>query len=132
MSDSGIEESGLMIDAAICIAFVLNTMKLVDTVTPMLSLKHLRSVPMIVGHSMGVIEQAMCTLEASEARPELQWTPANLQENAPNNDYSTVSTPPLSPCPDDIEIEEGLISLRELLESMTTDGRFLLSTTNSR
>jgi hypothetical protein len=134
MSDIDIAEPDLPIDAATCIAFVLNTMKLVDVVTPMLSLKHLHSVSMIVGHSMAVIEQAVRALEASEARPEppIQWTPADFLENALNGYYATISTPPPSPRLARVHAEEDLISLREFLESMTPDGRFLLSTRNSR
>jgi hypothetical protein len=131
MSDLNLEESDFLIDTAICIAFVLNTMKLVDAVTPMLSLKHLHTASLIVGNSIAIIERAMRSLEEAESQLEpLQWTPSDLQERAFSGHSSVISTPPSSPLMDAPRAEQDFMSLREFLETMTAGGMFLLSTKN--
>jgi hypothetical protein len=111
------------IDSAVSIGFVASTMRLINLVTPKLSLTHLEAASAVLGQSLAIVEHAIRALEAEAVKVETnEWTPVQAQETSSSSHAGCSPPPPSSPVlTDSIKDELEVLSIRDMFDNMTPE-----------
>lgn len=121
-----IKDSEPEIRNAASIEFVSNALRLIDTITPTLSLKDLEAASQILGYSLAVVDHTIFLLDAQPVKLEsTEWTDVSSEEIGSDGSGDSAA-PPSSPALCPTYVAHEIESIRELLESMSPERKIFV------
>lgn len=111
------------IDSAVSIGFVASAMRLINTITPQLSLTHLEATYAVLEQSLAIVEHRIRTLEAESIKAESgAWTPVQPYKTSPSSCTDGSPPPPSSPAlTASIKDELEVLSIQDMFDNMTPE-----------